>query len=335
MNINQLKKNMSFKNYRALCDFLGISVLAGNSKQAQFNELARHCHLVKVGHHIFVEEVYDSPIENVGRGRKGVYNEILQQLIMDFFVGQSLSEICITRNTILCKIGMMNEQFVYDEKKISHVENETNIPREILFDFFNTTNKVFKSAFEVVLKNLSQKGLIHYNTTLMLAYHSNSNINHMYREATSEEVANIKALETLALKHFGYASMKEVNFSKPRSKKFTKLVIQLYNERHSTQQEEIQFCYSAHKILLNKQLTEKQLLNFLLDSKKKESLQDELNRTLSNQLCKNAIKRHQQALESDMSDFITQIRRSERYVPYFEELITRLIVGSGTSTKTQ
>lgn len=118
MKIENLKENMVFKNYKELCVFLGIKIAGGNSKQAQLNELARHCSLEREGHSFRIKEVYAAPIKDkASKGRKGFYSELLQALVMDYLVTRNISEICTTRNNLLCKVEMMQENFIYDEKK--------------------------------------------------------------------------------------------------------------------------------------------------------------------------------------------------------------------------
>lgn len=327
MNVGNLKENMTFKNYKALCDFLEIEIMGGNSKQAQLTELARHCRYEKVGHRILIKEVYAAPIsEAASRGRKGIYSDILQSLIMDFLVSQNLSEICMSRNSLLIKVGMMNENSAYDDKRIKQLQMIMNFPEEILFDFFNTTNKVFKNSLDGALNGLRHKGYIHFDTALMFAYRIDSATNLLYREATSLEICKMHKLEKLVLDQFGYESMKEVNFSKPRSIKFSKRLIQVFNEQYAKHGEEIRFCYSAHRIRINDQMDKEQLLQFLIkEPAQKVQLQKQLIQSLNEQLLKNAIKRNLQAMESDKTDFITKARRSIQYIPAHKQLIARMI----------
>lgn len=326
MRIGNLKENMFFKNYKELCGFLGIKVVGGNSKQAQLNEIARHCCLEKEGHSFRIKEVYATPIkEKASKGRKGYYNELLQALVMDFLIRQNISEICLTRNNLLCKIEVMQEHFVYDEKKLKLLQKEMSIPEGVLYDFFNTTNKTFKNALELVLKKLMQKELIDYETTIIFAYQMESISKLLYREATPQELHDIKKVEQQVREQFGYSSMKDITFSKSRSKKFSAQVTRLYSEQHVSSEWKIQFIYSAYKINVNQLEEEKRLTYVIQDVTEKESLQYQLNQLLCEQLLKNAEKRHQEALESDKTDFITKTRCSEKYVAEHEELITRLI----------
>ena len=335
MHVNRLKENMNFKNYKELCKFLGINVLSGNSKQAQFTELARHCLYEKVGHQILIKEIYPSPIsESASRGRKAVYSEILQSLVMDFLISLNLSETCMTRNSLLIKVGMVNESYVYDEKNIKQLHKELDFPQEIIFDFFNTTTKVFKNALEGVFKSLEHKGYIHFGTALMLAYRVNDNANNLYREATPQEVYNIRNLEKHVLNQFDYTSLKELNFSRSRSVKFSKHLIQLFNEQYAQQGEEIRFYYSAHRIIINEQINNEQRVQFLIkDPNEKEQLQKQLIQSLKEQLLKNATKRHVQALESNKTDFVTKARCSIQYIPAHKQLIARLINRTEGATK--
>lgn len=67
MRTERLYKGQYFKNYRILCEELGMPIRAGNAKKAQMKELERYCRIQQVGHSLTVVEVYLTPLERVGR----------------------------------------------------------------------------------------------------------------------------------------------------------------------------------------------------------------------------------------------------------------------------
>lgn len=65
MNVENLEVGQIFKNYKEMCEVLGLEVSTSNSKKAQFKELDRHCKFKKDGHKIYIEEVYSKPTPKV------------------------------------------------------------------------------------------------------------------------------------------------------------------------------------------------------------------------------------------------------------------------------
>ena len=70
MRIHKLKKGMIIKNYKELCKILEIEEKEGNSKKAQFKEMARFFRHKKIGHKFKIMEIYKEPLPVIdGRGK--------------------------------------------------------------------------------------------------------------------------------------------------------------------------------------------------------------------------------------------------------------------------
>ena len=59
--VNDLSVGMTFKNYRALCDFLNAEILEGTSKQVQVNEWGRYFRWTRQGQKYIVVEKFTEP----------------------------------------------------------------------------------------------------------------------------------------------------------------------------------------------------------------------------------------------------------------------------------
>ena len=69
MRIDKLKKGMIIKNYKELCKLLEIEEKEGNSKNAQFKEMARFFRHKKIGYKLKIMEIYKEPLPPEGYGR--------------------------------------------------------------------------------------------------------------------------------------------------------------------------------------------------------------------------------------------------------------------------
>ena len=61
MKIENLSVNQRIKNYKELCNILGIEIKSGNTKKAQFKELERFVRYEKHGNSFLIKEIYDIP----------------------------------------------------------------------------------------------------------------------------------------------------------------------------------------------------------------------------------------------------------------------------------
>ena len=69
MKIENLSVNQRIKNYKELCNILGIEVKNGGaSKKAQFKELERFVRYEKDKNSFIIKEIYKQPIEAVSKG---------------------------------------------------------------------------------------------------------------------------------------------------------------------------------------------------------------------------------------------------------------------------
>lgn len=69
MKIDNLYEGQVFKNYRILCEELEMPIRTSNAKKAQLKELGRFCSMIKEGHEIIIEDVFDVPLPKIdGRG---------------------------------------------------------------------------------------------------------------------------------------------------------------------------------------------------------------------------------------------------------------------------
>lgn len=73
MKIEKLKKGMTFKNYKELCEFLEIKVTGGSAKESQFKELSRFCEWHKEGQRIIIDRKFRKPKDKIdGRTKNGL-----------------------------------------------------------------------------------------------------------------------------------------------------------------------------------------------------------------------------------------------------------------------
>ncbi|NOL32667.1 hypothetical protein [Bacillus altitudinis] len=287
IKIEILKPGKQFKNYKVMCQELGIEVKkSSDTKKAQFRELERYCTYNKVGHLITIDQVYETPLEK--RKRKGnntVYGDIMQILILDLLAQKRNSgNLIISKSKFLRELNLVNLNYSHCFKRKKALSIFCKVDRQVVNDFYYTTNDSFKRAIELALKTLQNKRLIICNTVTKVSK------NGMHSLASPDEKRLILFSERSTMLSLGYTNLKSLRISKDW-KEFCKKSKKLLKELGG-----IDFYYSAYEITQNdKYLKEEsdKLLDFLLNKLDRQRHQNELNAKACKKLAVNGSKRHE------------------------------------------
>lgn len=314
VNIDKLQVGKTFKNYKVMCEELGIKPLGGNSKKRQMSEINRYCLLRKSGYSLTVVEVFETPAPELsGRGSKPIYGDLLQLLFTDYFISLNTNNVTLTRNTMLKNMRMINSNYQYGSRNIPHVSSHTQIDPAIVDDFFNTTRDSFKYMIDSTLDALRSRALIMYNKVTMICKDDN-----VHRIAEPHEKENILYHENLALKELGYDEIGQVIASNNWDK-FQRIV------QSGLREHRIKFYYSSYDIIINKEHIEgdhNKMLEEVLDKFQREEKKDELNSIICERLEGNAIRRKN---NTKLESSLYQTRNIFTYESDNKKLVTLLV----------
>ncbi|MBU9714450.1 hypothetical protein [Evansella tamaricis] len=319
IDIKTLKKGQYFKNYKELCLELDIEIKKNtNSKNAQLKELSRYCRYHTEGHKFIIDEVYNNPKpKEDNRGKQGVFTHLMQTLIMDYLVEQNKQTVYVTRNHLLHHIRMMNKNYTYCSENVPQLSKMKKIEEKIIYDFFNTTNSNFKSAFMSVLANLRNRSLIMYEKVTSICQKDN-----IHRPATEDEKESIQRCEKEVLNELGYKEMSHVRISS-KWNEFKKRMSQLLLFNY-----DIRFYYISYKITVNRDYISDEYedtLNLTLSELKREGLKNELNRIVMERLIANSKLRKKRASNPTQSTKMDKYRLQFSYEDDNEKLVNLLI----------
>lgn len=282
IKIEILKPGKQFKNYKVMCQELGIEVKkSSNTKNAQFKELDRYCTYNQIGHSIIIDQVYETPLEK--RKRKGnntVYGDIMQVLILDMLAQKKDSgKLVISKSKLLRELNLVNLNYSHCFKRKTALSKFAGIEKETVKDFYDTTNISFICAIETALKTLQNKRLIIYNTTTKVSK------NGIHSIASPDEERLILACERKVMLSLGYTDLRKLRISKDWdafSEKSKKLLREIGN---------IEYYYSAYCITPNDEHL-KDEMDHLLSKLDRLRYKSELNKKACNKLNVNGTKRH-------------------------------------------
>ncbi|MBN7771838.1 hypothetical protein [Clostridium aminobutyricum] len=102
MNKNDfpLEKGQVIKNYKKLCEIIGVEEKDGNGKIAQMKELKRYCTFHTQGQKYIIDEVYDIPkgkndgrVNNGGHVAHTIYEDLMDNLILDLLSEEQIESL--------------------------------------------------------------------------------------------------------------------------------------------------------------------------------------------------------------------------------------------------
>lgn len=284
MEVQNLEEGQIIKNYPELCKILGIPKKTSNSKKAQLKELKRFVKFRQSGHSFIIDEIYSHPKDKIDRrGKKSIYGDMIQLLVMDYLINIKKPSVTITRNMLLEYMKMINFNYNYCSSNIPALSKYAEIDEEIIYDFFTTSKTSFKFVIENALNNLRDRSLITWNSDTMVCDKEDR-----YTLASIEQKEQILACEKMALTEMRYNEISQVAVANKWGD-FRKKVYALLRKNTN-----IKFYFSVYNIVVNREFIESSynsMLKLTLDKIKREQLKDELNITVYKQLLSNAKNR--------------------------------------------
>ena len=168
MKIENLKVGQVLKNYKELCEVLGIKPTskANNSRIAQFKEFERYCKYHKEGHKIIIDEIYSEELEKVDNRKLGNNNEqakyirylLLNQLSCHLIEKDEV--IGFSKGLLLRNLNLLNDNYITAKVKREQYATALDVSKiaidECIEYIDNRSINVVKRAISVLV---SQKVL--------------------------------------------------------------------------------------------------------------------------------------------------------------------------------
>ena len=341
MQIEKLKQGMEFKNYKALCEFLGIKVKTGEAKQIQLAELGRYVEFHKVGNKIIVDEVLNMPIEKIDKRKdknkksnNAMYSDDIQALIIHLLASAEDKEINLPINQMLRVLNMININYSDARRSIPKLSEITNVPQEFCYQFFNDSSTNLKKKLATALKGLRNRALVIaeesvYVCALVQTIEINdfgdlkvnpinkkqtaTTYKRVHREATREEKQLILRTEELVLDEFKSSTIQYI-FATGSFSEFQKRVTSILLEKSN-----IEYYYDSYKITCNKDSIERALIK-QLEAKEKERISNNLNANISTMINNYAETTHKRASKKENLNAIDVIHADDKYVTHTNTL---------------
>lgn len=306
MKIEILKPGKQFKNYKVMCQELGIEVKkSSNTKDAQFKELKRYCTFNKVGHLITIDQVYKTPLEKKKRkGNNAVYLPILQKILLHNIATKQtpVSTIELIAESKMC--NSMFRAYFAQKRKLAFLDH---LEEKNVFYFFENCHMTLMGAINRCIDYLIKKETIFLESTSIRIREFRSNKS---RLATAADIAIIEKIEEDLTSRYGESASYRYN-SEYRSEMLEKLK-ELLNARYY-------FKTSLFKFVDNDTADD-----YILSEKELDELSTKLNLITCKRLFKNSQRnksiRKCTIPKTDLTHLITKLVAVKKNKNWFERL---------------
>lgn len=261
MNLTKLEVGLKIKNYKALCELLGVKPKAGgDSKKAHLKEMERYFKYYKQGNAFVITEVYTQVLEKVdGRSNGGnaTFKDDTITTMIKLILAKSKGSMVmyVPKHVLHEELSLVNGYYhdLRQTKNARLLHDMTKTDTVLSKHFFSKVDESCESVVKTGLNKLAKQGFIEWSETRVKVIVDNKkdgsqNVRHV--ACTDEEVSAILEVEKAICKKLGYANTYEVSQDSEEAKdKFYKKVQSRLNSVYGIQ---YTYSYKAYKIIYAK-----------------------------------------------------------------------------------
>jgi len=171
MNIENLEIGKIYKNYKDLCDTLGIESKAGNAKLATLKELQRYVNYHKDGVKFIIDEIYNESKPKLEKLDSTIYGKQVDSLVLDLLAKQlKIGErtIIIGKQKLFKEFQMCNGNYFYGLMNKQAFSKILEIEEIYIDDFYNISYSKLKGTLISSFKRLSSKSLLTWKEVIVI-----------------------------------------------------------------------------------------------------------------------------------------------------------------------
>lgn len=221
MNLEKLSIGMRVSNYRKLCDLLGESVEAGNSKKAQLRKWEQFFNYRKEKNAFIITEIFDTPKRTDDRRMKYAQNLVpllYHHLALSEAVEQPFSSWFVS-------LGMIDSSF-YDEEHRENVRSFFGLTPHQIQKLLYLTDSICKRTLMNTLNSLQKDQIATHSVNEYVVVGNRPHL------ASTEESRQIQHCKDQAMAAVGAASMFAVHINPTRRIRFYETLNDIYQKQH-------------------------------------------------------------------------------------------------------
>lgn len=168
MQIENLKIGQVLKNYKELCEVLGIEPTTGNARKAQIKELERYCKYHKEGNKIVIDEIFSKELEKVDNRKLGNNNEqarCVRYLLLNLLSAYKIEQdevIGFSKGLLLRKLYMANENYITAKTSRKQYAQALEVEEMAVNECFDYIENSSISAIKRAIVTLRSQSILGY-----------------------------------------------------------------------------------------------------------------------------------------------------------------------------
>ncbi|MGL5752783.1 MAG: hypothetical protein ACRCXT_19750 [Paraclostridium sp.] len=331
MNIKNLQVGQIIKNYKELCDLLGVEPRTGKGRILNHKEFSRYFDYEKQGQKYIITEIHkevkekiDNRSNNLG-GNNSVFVDDFRNLMIYMLHKNRTESMLMSKGSMFKAMNLVNENYLLARNNIPKLSEIVELPQASIYEFYDYNSGKLRDTLERNLKHCRSRSLLIYESVVAVAiYEVQIAYNELnqpianskgqvvydskltYREATKEERQLILHHENEVKKEWGYKDNKDI-FVRGKWKQFKQEV----EKRLKLANTNIKFYYEAYRITWNNDKIDSEYS--LIDTKKCD-IETNINNNMVESIKKSTVKRHNKACKESGSE-TNQYKQNK----YFEQ----------------
>ena len=354
MKIDNLKVGQIIKNYKELCNILGVEAKSSTNtkgRKLHHKHFDQYFNYEKQGQKYIITEIYKDVENKINRGGNNkVFVDDFKKLMI-YMLHKNRSEcMLLSKGAIYKAMNLVNENYLLARNNIPKLSEIIELPQEAIYEFYDYNSTKLRDTVERNLRSCRKESLLIFETVTSVAIYETifatnefnkpivdingeliSETNLVYREATKEERQRILEFENEVKKEHGWKDNQAI-FLKGKWKQFKQEVENKLKQANTN----IKFYYEAYRITWNNKQIDEQYEKYC-----SEILKDEVAKSINNSIIKSITRsnkvRHTKALNNKSIGIVRSnkinYQASNEYIPEQEQLTFTLINQEAKSLK--
>lgn len=168
MNLDNIEEGQTFKNYKELCSVLDEPYKAGNSKKSQLKKWKEQFDFAQFGYQFKINQIHPNLLKK--GNNEDPYIQIIQALILDLLVNEKDEILYISKNQLLKKLNMINENYIEGKYSPNKLSTVANVSKQEIKDFYQSSSLLFKRNLASAMKHLEDQCLIDKSDITMVCF---------------------------------------------------------------------------------------------------------------------------------------------------------------------
>lgn len=218
MDVSCLETGMVVKNYRTLCELLGVKPVTGKQKKLQLKEFSRYFEYEKIkgSQRIIIVEIYEQPKEKTDSRKNGnhnIYVKSIEVVLLHYLSQQLGNTATFTKLKMWKMLGMVSDKYrTLSNNKLK--EMDYCITDYEINHFYQRTNSKLTRILHTALENLQRQFIIDFEEEIIVVTDDNR-----YFVADDQQKKNIMQVKYNVLHEMGFEDERQV-FLKMKTTEF-------------------------------------------------------------------------------------------------------------------